>query len=236
MTAPAPSGGPSPLRVGGLALLGVGAVAGIIGLATLATGGDGSGSSAAPSTSISASPDAGSGFTPTDGATPPTDDTAPGDTASDGAAPGADPGDGGVPIPSFGPAPTGGIGAPEQSGGGTGGSGGSSGSGGSGIHSGRGGAEDVRMPLRVYNNSTITGLAARGAADFEAAGWTVTEIGGYNGLIPVSTVYYREGTAEKDAADFLAKAFDLRSKPRFEGIEDASPGVIVILTKDYQGA
>ena len=43
MTAPAPSGGPSTLRVGGLALLGVGAVAGIIGLATLATGGAGGG-------------------------------------------------------------------------------------------------------------------------------------------------------------------------------------------------
>lgn len=92
------------------------------------------------------------------------------------------------------------------------------------------------MPLRVYNNSTITGLAARGAADFEAAGWTVTDIGGYNGRIPVSTVYYREGTAEKDAADFLADAFGLRAQPRFDGIEDSSPGVIVILTKDYQGA
>ena len=47
MTAPAPSGGPSPLRIGGLALLGVGAVAGIIGIATLATGGVDGGSSAA---------------------------------------------------------------------------------------------------------------------------------------------------------------------------------------------
>ena len=35
-------------------------------------------------------------------------------------------------------------------------------------------------------------------------GWTVTEIGGYNGRIPVSTVYYREGTAEKDAAEGAA--------------------------------
>ena len=39
MTAPAPSGGPSPLRVGGIALLGVAIVAAIIGLATLATSG-----------------------------------------------------------------------------------------------------------------------------------------------------------------------------------------------------
>lgn len=237
MTAPAPSGGPSPLRIGGLALLGVGAVAGIIGLATLATGGNDTGTSAAPSSSASAAP--GDGFTPTDGPVPPggvapTDGATPGD----GQQPGAD---GGVPLPSFGPSPTGGIAAPGDGaapatgpGTGAGGTGGGSASGGSG--SGSGGAEDVRMPLRVYNNSTIPGLAARGASDFESAGWTVTDIGGYNGQIPVSTVYYREGTAEKDAADFLARAFGMRAEPRFEGIRDSSPGVIVILTRDYQGA
>lgn len=233
MTAPAPSGGPSPLRIGGLALLGVGAVAGIIGLTVLASGGNDGGTGAAPSTGVTAGP--GDGFTPTDGPVPPggatpTDGATPG--TGDGTTPGAD---GGVPVPSFGPTPTGGIAAPGT---GTGSGGGSGSAGGpvSGGGSGSGGAEDVRMPLRVYNNSTIPGLAARGASDFESAGWTVTDIGGYNGRIPVSTVYYREGTAEKDAADFLARAFGMRAEPRFVGIEDASPGVIVILTRDYQGA
>lgn len=247
MTAPAPSGGPSPLRVGGLALLGLGAVAGIIGLATLAaSGGDGAGSpsAAAPSTiTATADPD----FTSTDGAVP-------SENPTDGS-------DGSVPLPSFAPgspapgqggdaggaaasggagsAGAGGTGGSGSGGSGSGGSGsgGAGGSGGPGAGSGgTGAAQDVRMPLRVYNNSTITGLAARGASDFESNGWTVTTIGGYNGRIPVSTVYYREGTAEKDAADFLANAFGLRAQPRFEGIQDASDGVIVILTKDYQGA
>ncbi|MBW0118506.1 LytR C-terminal domain-containing protein [Pseudonocardia abyssalis] len=234
MTAPAPSGGPSPLRIGGLALLGVGAVAGIIGIATLATGGGDSGSSAAPATSVSAAP--GNGFTPTDGVTPP-GGVAPTDGATGG--------EGGVPVPSFGPEPTGGIAAPGEGADGTGGTGtGGTGSGtgtgagggtGSGVGSG-GGAESVRMPLRVYNNSTIPGLAARGAADFEAAGWTVTDTGGYNGLIPTSTVYYREGTAERDAAEFLGTAFGLRVEPRFDGIQDSTAGVVIILTRDYQGA
>lgn len=237
MTAPAPSGGPSPLRIGGLALLGVGAVAGIIGIATLATSGDDSGSSAAPPTSVSAAP--GDGFTPTDGVAPPG-----GVIPTDGGtAPGGD-GSGGVPVPSFGPEPTGGIAAPDDGaagtgGTGTGGSGAGSGSGsGAGVSSGGsgGGAENVRMPLRVYNNSTIPGLAARGASDFESAGWTVTDTGGYNGTIPTSTVYYREGTAERDAAEFLGNAFGLRVEPRFDGIESSSAGVIVILTPDYQGA
>ncbi|MBW0122858.1 LytR C-terminal domain-containing protein [Pseudonocardia oceani] len=260
MTAPAPSGGPSPLRIGGLALLGVGAVAGIIGLATLATGGGDGSSSAAPSTSVTASP--GDGFTETDGVTPPggvapTDGAAPGQPGAtpgqpgDGSGDGTGDGAGGVPIPSFGPTPTGGIAAPgDGSGGtGTGGTGNGSGSGngsgggsggaaaaGSGSGGGSGGAESVRMPLRVYNNSTIPGLAARAAADFEAAGWTVADTGGYNGLIPTSTVYYRAGTAERDAAEFLGSAFGLRVEERFEGIQSSSPGVIVILTKDYQGA
>nr|MBA2324062.1 LytR family transcriptional regulator [Pseudonocardiales bacterium] len=44
----------------------------------------------------------------------------------------------------------------------------------------------------------------------------------------------RPGTSEQAAARALASSFGLRVEPRFEGIKDASPGLIVILTKDYQ--
>ncbi|MGH3564737.1 MAG: LytR C-terminal domain-containing protein [Pseudonocardia sp.] len=89
--------------------------------------------------------------------------------------------------------------------------------------------------MRVYNNSTIEGLAAQAAADFETAGWTVTEAKGYPfGTIPTSTVYYRPETSEVAAAEALANQFGLRSEPRFEGIQGASAGLIVIVTKDYQ--
>ncbi|CAA9449123.1 MAG: hypothetical protein AVDCRST_MAG66-4704, partial [uncultured Pseudonocardia sp.] len=94
MTTPAPSGGPSPLRVGGLALLGLGAVAGIIGLASLATGDGGGGTSAAPpgsEPSATAPELPGEGFTPTDGATP-----GPGAPGAAGTDPGAPGGEGGV--------------------------------------------------------------------------------------------------------------------------------------------
>jgi hypothetical protein len=141
----------------------------------------------------------------------------------------------------------GGTGAGGTGAGGTGGGSGAGGTGGTGAGgtgadgssgaaggAGSGGAE-ARMPLRVYNNSTVPGLAARGKSDFEAAGWTVTDTGGYNGRIPVSTVYYRPGTAEQDAAELLATTFGLRAESRFAGIQDASPGIIVILTRDYQG-
>ena len=35
------------------------------------------------------------------------------------------------------------------------------------------------------------------------------------------------------AAKTLAAEFGIHAEPRFEGIKDASPGVLVIVTKDY---
>jgi microcystin degradation protein MlrC len=90
------------------------------------------------------------------------------------------------------------------------------------------------VTVRVYNNSLIEHLAARAADDFRKAGWNVTEVKGYPyGTIPETTAYYRPGTDEEAAAKQLAQAFGFKAEPRFEGIKDASPGVIVIVTKDY---
>jgi hypothetical protein len=88
-------------------------------------------------------------------------------------------------------------------------------------------------PVRVYNNSTITGLAARAASDLSNAGWPVEEVANYRGRIPTSTVYYQPGTGQEAAAQRLANQFELRVEPRFSGIEGASPGLIVIVTNDY---
>ena len=55
-----------------------------------------------------------------------------------------------------------------------------------------------------------------------------------SGNIPTSTVYYRPGTAEQSAATTIASEFGLRAEPRFSGIDDATPGLIVIVTNDYQ--
>jgi hypothetical protein len=200
MTAPAPSGGPSPLRIGGLALLGVGAVAAIIGVGTLIPGGGADGGTAAAPTPTSATAPA----SPT-AVVPPSAE---------------------VSVPSFGPTPTttnaGPAAPPEAAAGGSGGSAGSA-------------ASVVKSPVRVYNNSTIKGLAARAADDFRGAGWTVTAVANYPyGNIPTSTVYYRPGTAEQPGAQALADEFGLRAEARFVGLDDASPGLIVIVTNDYQ--
>ncbi len=206
-------GSRSPLRVGGIALLGVGVIAAFAGLITT-TQGNSSGT-------VAQTPTASAGVLETTAqaapatepavASPPPDAArvapapatpfvpgATGDGTAVGAAPPA------VAAPAPAPAP--------------------------------GGSSSVTHgPLRVYNNSLIQGLAARAAADFRSAGWTVAEIGGYPGAtIPTSTVYYRPGTEEQTAAQEIGRAFGLRVEPRFAGIQSASPGVIVIVTREYR--
>lgn len=91
------------------------------------------------------------------------------------------------------------------------------------------------VEVRVYNNGTIRGLAARVGHDLAAAGWTVSEVGNYAaGTIPTSTVYYQEGTGQRAAAEALGAQFRMRVEPRFPGIANASPGLIVIVTNDYE--
>lgn len=227
----APASGPSPLKVGGIALVGVAVIAAVIGLVTLGTGGggsdDGSGSTAAPPTAsvAPATPAPGSG---TDEVPLPSFPATPTELA-----PGGTPAAGGS--GSGGSGAVGGVGGASGAGG-AGGASGASDTGGVAGAGGVGGFESApTLPLRVYNNSTVEGLAARAASDFRNGGWTVTDTTGYPyGVIPSSTVYYRPGTSEQASADRLAQEYGLRVEPRFEGIQDASPGLIVIVTQDYK--
>ncbi|MCO7195947.1 LytR C-terminal domain-containing protein, partial [Pseudonocardia sp. McavD-2-B] len=114
---------------------------------------------------------------------------------------------------------------------------GSAGQGGSGSAAGEGSAVAARPVVRIYNNSTIRGLAEKAAGEFRTNGWTVSQVQNYSqGVIPTTTVYYRQGTDEKAAAEEIAKKFGIRSEPRFDGIQDATPGVIVIVTRDFSAA
>lgn len=104
-----------------------------------------------------------------------------------------------------------------------------------GAGQGKGESGVGRAEVRVYNNSTIRGLAARAAGDLAAQGWTVTDVGNYPcGTIPTTTVYYQEGTGQRADAEAIGAEFGMRVMPRFPGIAHASPGLIVIVTKDYR--
>ncbi|GAA2968923.1 LytR C-terminal domain-containing protein [Actinokineospora diospyrosa] len=96
-------------------------------------------------------------------------------------------------------------------------------------------ADAPSEPLRIYNNSTITGLAARAAEDIGSAGWNIAQTGNYSGgKIPTTTVYFEPGTGQEEAARQLADQFGFRVEARFDGIKDSSPGLILIVTNDYK--
>ena len=204
MSTPDATGSGRPLRTAGLVLLGVAAVALLLGLLDVAGGGDSDeiaieGRSPAASTQLGGSPTRPTGAaspTATAGSTSATSTATPTGAPPSTGAPVAPP-----PIIMPGAAP------------GTG--------------------EPTRGAVRVYNNSTIRGLAAQAAQDMRAVGWSVREVGNYSGgTIPTTTVYYDDESG-CSAADALGENFGMRIEPRFEGIRDAAPGLIVIVTNDY---
>ncbi len=91
-------------------------------------------------------------------------------------------------------------------------------------------APPVVVPVTVLNNSRITGLAARGAAQYEAAGWPVARTGNYRGRIRSTTVYYAAGL-EASAREFASRFPSVqRVLPRPENLPGS--GLTVVLTRD----
>lgn len=203
-------GASRPMRATGLLLLGVAAVAAVIGTAS-AVSGDGDPSARPPAEESTPATEPGgvgdpSGETSEPASEEPTESSEP--TSSEKPT-----------KPSTAPTSTG-----QAPGGGPGGSDGS-------------GDSVKSVSVRVYNNSNVKGLANQAAEDLRARGWNVVEAGNYSGgVVYTTTAYYRPGTTEQAAAEAIGAEFGMRVEPRFEGIEDSSPGVIVIVTKDYQGA
>lgn len=191
---------PSALRPGkiaGLALIGVAAVATVLGVVTLVGGNGDSEAGQQPSAPAASQPSAPPPSTPgsTSSSAAPTTTTAAAPPATT------------TPAPTSAPAPG----------------------------SGQPGAPSTKdQPVRVYNNSTIPDLASTARNDLVGRGWNVIETGNYSGgKIPTTTVYFVSGTAEEAAARALAAEFNIRVEPRFDGIKDSSPGLILIVTKDY---
>ncbi|MFZ2529391.1 MAG: LytR C-terminal domain-containing protein, partial [Rhodococcus sp. (in: high G+C Gram-positive bacteria)] len=86
-------------------------------------------------------------------------------------------------------------------------------------------------PVRVFNNSEVAGLAAQTASLLEDDGFTISETGNYSdGLIATTSVFYGTGRGEQETAEAVAAALGVTAQPRFAGIADSSPGVIVIVT------
>lgn len=184
-----------PGKIAGLVLIGVAAVATVLGVVTLVGGNGDSEAGQQPESSAPAA------------SQPPATPSTPGSTPSSAAPTTTAPPVTTTSVPTSAPAP--GPGQP--------------------------GAPSTKdQPVRVYNNSTIPDLASTARNDLVGRGWNVIETGNYSGgKIPTTTVYFVPGTAEEAAARALAAEFDIRVEPRFDGIKDSSPGLILIVTKDY---
>jgi len=199
------SGLSRPMKAAGLALVGVAVVAAVIGGITLAGGGGDSDTATPPGTTPTSSDGATQPSSPAPGS--PSASTPP---ASSSAPPSSAPASSAPPASQPGQ-----TGQPGQPGGDQ-------------------QASHKWVTVRVYNNSTIQGLAEQAAKDFRASGWNVSEVKGYPGRLPETVAYFRPGTDEEAAAKALALEFGFRAEPRFKEIENIGPGVIVILTKDYK--
>ncbi|MFX0579903.1 LytR C-terminal domain-containing protein [Nocardia nepalensis] len=84
------------------------------------------------------------------------------------------------------------------------------------------------VPVRVLNNSTVPGLAARTASELTGNGWTVAEVGNYPGPnISNTTVYYGNSPGEKEAALAIAEELGATAELRSGG---SGSGVTVVVT------
>ncbi|PBC48804.1 glycoprotein [Rhodococcus sp. ACS1] len=92
-------------------------------------------------------------------------------------------------------------------------------------------ADAASVPVRVLNNSNVTGLASQTATELMSSGWTVSETGNYSdSTISETTVYYGTSAAEKEAAIEIAAQLGVSAEPKFPGIANSSAGVVVIVT------
>lgn len=65
--------------------------------------------------------------------------------------------------------------------------------------------QTAMAPVRVYNSTTITGLAHHVAEEIQARGWTVIDVGNVSGASSLTTLYYAPGLHA--AAQHLAGEF-----------------------------
>jgi len=90
------------------------------------------------------------------------------------------------------------------------------------------------VPVSVFNNTSIRGLAAGFADQVQARGWTIGTVGDWNGQIPSNTVYVPAGLEEQGrlladdmGIDRIRPAFDPMGTDRLtvilSGPQDLGP-------------
>lgn len=99
-----------------------------------------------------------------------------------------------------------------------------------------GGAPAVTsVPVQVFNNSNVTGLAGRTGEALRESGFAVGDVANLpsnRGVVSESTAYFGTGPGERQAAEAVAAQLGITAEPRPSDLAVGSPGVIVIVTQD----
>lgn len=91
------------------------------------------------------------------------------------------------------------------------------------------------VPVVIYNNSTVTGLAGRTGDQLRDSGFAVGEVANLpsnRGVVPESTAFYGSGPGEQEAAQAIGEQLGIAVQPRPADMAEEGPGVIVIVTHD----
>ena len=91
------------------------------------------------------------------------------------------------------------------------------------------------IPVQVFNNSNVTGLAGRTGETLRESGFAVADVSNLpsnQGVVPESTAYYGTGPGEQQAAEAIAAQLGIPARPRPAELAVETPGVIVIVTQD----
>ena len=91
------------------------------------------------------------------------------------------------------------------------------------------------VPVQVFNNSNVTGLAGRTGEALRESGFAVADVSNLpsdQGVVSESTAYYGGGPGEQQAAQAIAAQLGIPAKPRPAQLAVETPGVIVIVTQD----
>ncbi|MQY23768.1 LytR C-terminal domain-containing protein [Nocardia macrotermitis] len=92
---------------------------------------------------------------------------------------------------------------------------------------------DKSIPVRVLNNSTVAGLAAKTGAKLTANGWNVTSTGNYaTSVLSKTTVFYENSPHQQATAQAIASQLGGIAAPRTSALSGQAAGIIVIVTGD----
>lgn len=91
------------------------------------------------------------------------------------------------------------------------------------------------VPVQVFNNSNVSGLAGRTGETLRENGYAVGDVANLpssRNVFPESAAYYGSAPGEQQAAQAIAGQLGIAAKPRPADLAVQGDGVVVIVTQD----